>query len=139
MKNNIFRNLKHFKTIIVLTKEQKANIALEFGDMDKFQVIPHHMPKSNQVEYRTRNPYRLIAVSRFEKIKNISEVIDAFGIINKEIPETELLIFGRRAEEQNYKDQIEKLRLNNKAKVFGFTTNVQKEFSEASVSLYTSN
>lgn len=138
MNDNLFKHLDKLKTIIVLTKEQKKDILLKFDHVDKFKVIPHHMAESKQNESVKRNPYRLISASRFEKIKNIPEIIEAFALINKEIPETELLLFGRGSEEQSYKDQIEKLGLTGKAKVAGFTTDVHKEFSEASISLYTS-
>ncbi len=136
--NNIFNNLDKHKNIIVLTNEQKQDIVSEFGNEEKFHVIPHHMTKSKNTEKSVRDPFQIITASRFDKIKNIEDAIKAFEIINKKFPETTFKIFGRGEEEENYKKLISDLNLDNKVKLMGFSTNIQKDFSESSISLYTS-
>jgi len=137
---NIFSHLEHHSNIVVLTEEQKQDIVDEFGHAEKFTVIPHHMSKSIFDARVERKMNRLVTLSRWDESKNITGIIEAFSIVNKVRPETELLIFGRGSNEiiREYKEKISSLGLEESAKIVGFTTNATKEYREASISLYAS-
>ncbi len=63
--------------------------------------------------------------SQLTKVKNINALIEAFKLLNRNFPDTKLIITGSGYEEENLKKIVNEMNLQNKVIFHGFTNNPQ--------------
>ena len=63
--------------------------------------------------------------AQLTKVKNIDSLIKAFEIIQRDFSNTKLIITGSGYEEENLRDMVEKINLENKVVFHGFTNEPQ--------------
>jgi len=78
--------------------------------------------KSIQIVNDLPNQY-ILFVGRFDKVKNIPFLIDAFKLFNKKFPEIKLLLIGGGSELDVIVDYIDQADLKNKIELLGIKSN----------------
>ena len=81
----------------------------------------------------------IVTTGRLTEQKNHILLIDAFSEVVKKHPEYKLKIYGHGNLEQQLKDKINKLNLNNKVLLMGQTDNVKKELEKCEIYVLSSN
>ncbi len=81
----------------------------------------------------------IISVGRLTPQKNFSLLIYSFGEVNKDYPESKLIIYGEGPERDNLETLIQKLGLNNKVFLPGNIDDIKKEMSKAEIFVLSSN
>lgn len=136
--NDLFDNLDIFKYIIVLTDEQKYDIAERIGSTENFISIPNVVQKSKVSGDIQKKENLVVSISRLEGVKNLEHAIKAFRKVVDNIPNAQYHIYGYGSLEGNLKKQILELGLENNVFIKGFCENSQIKFSEAVCSVMTS-
>lgn len=75
---------------------------------------------------------RAIAVGRLNRQKGFDMLVEAWALIEKEVPDWELDIYGQGLLKDDLQSQIDKLGLRN-VNLRGFTNDVHKEYMESSL------
>jgi GalNAc-alpha-(1->4)-GalNAc-alpha-(1->3)-diNAcBac-PP-undecaprenol alpha-1,4-N-acetyl-D-galactosaminyltransferase len=89
---------------------------------------PLPTPPNVQIDYENRV---IVSVGRLDKLKNLALIIKAFARVNA--PNWELRIFGTGEEEQNLRQLITELDLQNRIFLKGLTQNVYAALAQASI------
>lgn len=134
----ILNNLDKFDSLIVLTNQQKVDIAKRFGYADKIHVIPHMYEISREPDFSNRDLSRAVMLSRFSEEKQIDHAIHAFRKVCDVMPDKKLEIYGTGAEAQNLQSIIKQLNLENNVFIKDYATNVDEIFSTSAVSILSS-
>lgn len=104
-------------------------------------IIPNAVNENenfNSKNVLNENENTFIAVGRLNKQKNYPLMITAFAEVSKKYPEYKLKIFGEGSLKKELKDLILSLNLNN-VELCGFSKEINKELSNASIFLMTSD
>lgn len=150
----LIENIQNVDAIAVLTEKQKSDIVERFGQNEKIHVIPNytevHVPRITGIRstiaytrykrnyIKTRDLNKVVIVSRFSKLKNITHSIKAFSKVVQHVPEAKLEIWGHGNYSKKYKQEIKKLNLNKSVKLKGYTRKPNKVYQSAAFSLMTS-
>ncbi|MCY7998927.1 glycosyltransferase [Bacillus haynesii] len=135
---DFFNHIHDYSAVVFLTEEQKNDIISQFGASDKFFAIPHHAPKVIAKDTQ-RDSRSVVFVARYEKMKNQDHAIKAFKKVVDKIPDAKLELYGRGSEEQNLKNLIKELGLENNVLLKGFSADVYSVFFKSTLSLVTSD
>ncbi|KGF36656.1 glycosyltransferase family 4 protein [Hoylesella buccalis] len=81
---------------------------------------------------------QVIAVGRLTKVKGFDFLIDAWGKVNKEHPDWELVIYGDGEERSNLQRQIENLGLSSVIQMPGRTKELVSKYAASSIFILTS-
>ena len=137
--NSAVEVLKRADALIVLSTVDKKFWSY-FSDNVHF--IPNPVTVNNPPsEPAALNTHNILFVGRFDKGKRVDHAIHAFAKVNKEIPDSNLIIVGdsNASDVKNDIDAaIRKHGLQKKVKLAGFQSDVGKYFSEAAVLVITS-
>lgn len=150
----LIENIQNVDAIAVLTEKQKSDIVERFGQDKKIHVIPNytevHVPRITGIRstiaytrykrnyIKTRDLNKVVIVSRFSKLKNITHSIKAFSKVIQHVPEAKLEIWGHGNYSKEYEQEIKKLNLNKSVKLKGYTRKPNKVYQSAAFSLMTS-
>lgn len=138
--NNFYlEKLDEIDGVIVLSPQQKSDIAERFGNEDKLHFIPHtvnYFPKT--VPFSQRKPYKVVAAGRLGSEKRFDLMIHIFSRVVAVIPEATLEIFGKGGLKNELQVQIERLNLTNNVFLRDYTNDIYAEFASAKCSLMTS-
>ena len=150
----LINNISNVDAIAVLTEKQKQDITDRFGHERKVFAIPNftqvQVPKVTGIRslidnvryiknYRsTRDMKKAVIISRFSKLKNIDHGIKAFEKVLERVPEAKLEIWGQGDYAAEYEKLISELGLSKSVKVKGYTTNADRKYQSAALSLMTS-
>nr|WP_281414524.1 glycosyltransferase [Pseudarthrobacter albicanus] len=85
-----------------------------------------------------RDPKKVVMVSRFDHVKGQIPVLSAFKEVLKIVPDAQLELYGRGADERKIRDEIDRLGLGDSVNIPGFTADASQVFSEAAVSIVAS-
>ncbi|MBY0184632.1 glycosyltransferase [Bacillus altitudinis] len=135
---DFFNHLHEYSGVVFLTEEQKQDIIREFGESKKYYAIPHHAPIIDK-SHITRDPYKVVTVGRFEKMKNQDHVIKAFQRVIKKVPQARLELYGRGSQEEYLRSLINELNLQNYVTIKGFSDDVYNVFYQSSISIVPSD
>ncbi len=98
-------------TIISLGIKPEKISTVVFGiDPEIFNTLHRNIDKGKYIITSTRN---------FEKVYNISDLIDAFAIVKKEIPVAFLNLIGSGSLENEVKAKVDECKLEDSVKFFG--------------------
>lgn len=133
----LFSNLDIFEKVIILTEEQKRDIVEQFGNDEKFSVIPHIAePVEDQVkEYKK---HHAVTMGRYAHQKALHEAIHAFKFVVEEIPDATYSIYGYGELKDDLQKLINELGLEKNIFLEGFTLNSIKNYQESACSILTS-
>ncbi|WP_054711350.1 glycosyltransferase [Bacillus sp. JCM 19041] len=135
--NYVFKRIKKFDAIIVLSEKQKQDIKAQYGEHSNIFVIPNAI-SINDYERGPRKDGSVIMVTRLEPEKSIERAIKMFPLVVEKVPNAELNIFGKGS----LKEELEKCIKDNDMEehVFlrGYSRNVKQELKRATLSLLTS-
>lgn len=86
-----------------------------FAKFDLRATAIYNFPDTGKFSFRPRKPLRPVFLSNrnFEKHYNVGCILRAFEMIQKKVPEAELLIAGSGSEEKSLKNLAEELELIN--------------------------
>lgn len=131
--DDVKNNLSYFEKIIVLTKQQKQCLDLEWGASDKTVVI------SNVINYYNlpntmENRLKYVSIGRYAPVKNMSDMIKAIRIVSEKYPEVSLDLFGYGPDKEKLIKEAEGLNVT----VNDFCTNAQEVMAKYSGYLLTS-
>ncbi|GIN85357.1 putative poly(glycerol-phosphate) alpha-glucosyltransferase [Heyndrickxia sporothermodurans] len=130
--------MNDFDANVFLTNEQKNDIERRFGLRTTYHVIPHSASKVKVSSNVKRDYLKAVVVARFSAWKNIDHAIRAFSGVVKKFPEAKLEIWGFGKREEELKELINNLDLNENVFIKGFTTNSYEVFQGAAFSVMTS-
>lgn len=82
---------------------------------------------------------KVVSVGRLHASKRFDNLIRAFSMILPSFPEYELVIYGEGGNREELENLIEGLSLNDKVKLPGFRTDVNKEIANASLFVMSSD
>jgi glycosyltransferase involved in cell wall biosynthesis len=128
--------IENFKgeAILTSTNVHKKQIYTDVTPSAEIHVIPHFCETTPVTEAKRKN---LVTVSRLElKGKPIQECIEAFCQIKDEFPETDYLIYGLGAGEQELEAQIARLGCGDRIQLAGYTAEPLNVFRHALASVY---
>ena len=140
----ILKDIGNNDAFIILTKKQKKDIMMEFGDYGNLYTIPNFVIK-NELLNIDKNPNKISIFSRIAPEKNLEDAIKSFKIVVKKRKNARLEIFGRatapreKTELKKIKKQIKKLGLKNNVFIKGYTNDVNQEMEESIATILTSN
>ena len=133
----LFSNLDIFEKVIILTDEQKGDIVEQFGNQEKFKVIPHIAEPVENVgtDYKK---HHAVTMGRYAHQKALHEAIHAFKFVVDEIPDATYSIYGYGELKDDLQKLINELGLKKNVFLEGFTLNSIKNYQESACSILTS-
>ena len=138
--NHTLASMLSFWDYYILNKVKKADCVVTLTQEDKefwrsyakrIEVIPNILtitPKK-VVDYRAK---RIIAAGRFVHQKGFDLLLDAWHMINKDISDWHLYIFGNENREP-YQKIVDKYQMNDNTHLMGATKDIAEEFSKSSI------
>ncbi len=138
--NHTLASLLSFWDYYILNKVKKADCVVTLTQEDKefwesyakrIEVIPNILtitPKK-VVDYRTK---RIIAAGRFVHQKGFDLLLEAWHMINKDVSDWHLYIFGNENREP-YQKIVDKYQMNDNTHLMGATKDIAEEFSKSSI------
>lgn len=131
--NNIF-TFRNYDRIVVLTEAEKTGAWARFNNIS---VIPNPLIKP-ALRQSTCQEKIAITAARFSWIKNFESLINIWAKVVLRHPDWVLQLWGQGPDEGPMKEQIERMGLQNHILIMGYTSEVQKKMSEASIFVLTS-
>ena len=124
----ILRKIKKADCVVTLTQEDK-----EFwrSYTKRIEVIPNILtitPKK-VIDYRTK---RIIAAGRYVHQKGFDLLLEAWHLINKNVSDWHLYIFGNENRDP-YQKIVDKYHMNDNTHLMGVTKDIEEEFSKSSI------
>lgn len=124
----ILRKIKKVDCVVTLTQEDK-----EFWRTyaKRIEVIPNILtitPKK-VIDYHAK---RIIAAGRYVHQKGFDLLLEAWHLINKNISDWHLYIFGNENREP-YQKIVDKYQMNDNTHLMGATKDIAEEFSKSSI------
>lgn len=136
----LYANMEKFDRIVFLTEEQKEDIADQFGDSDRYQVISHFAePVSEEKEWESKDLKLAVSIARYVPQKRIDEAIKAFVLVVKEIPDAEYHVYGYGPLKEELETMVNQLNLDNHVFLHDFSSNPTAVFQNAACSILTSD
>ena len=124
----ILKKIKKVDCVVTLTQEDK-----DFWKTyaKRIEVIPNILTITPQkvIDYRTK---RIIAAGRYVHQKGFDMLLEAWNIINKNVSDWHLYIFGNENRER-YQKIVDKYKMNNNTHLMGATKDIAEEFSKSSI------
>lgn len=138
--NYLYANMEKFDRIVFLTDEQKEDVADQFGESDRYQVISHFAePVSEEKGWESKDSKLAVSIARYMPQKRIDEAIKAFALVVKEIPEAEYHVYGYGPLKEELETMVNQLNLDNHVFLHDFSHNPTIIFQNAVCSILTSD
>ena len=126
--DNVFV-LKKYDRIVVLTEAEKTGAWKHFNNIS---VMPN--PLVSQIpDCSTCETKIAITAGRFEWVKNFESLINIWAKVTLRHPEWVLQLWGQGPDEEKLRAQIERMGMQGHIFIMGYTSEMQKRMSEASV------
>jgi len=136
---HLCENNKEFDGIIMLTKEAALDFSNLYGGADKLFVSPHPYPHMiSKTDFNKRNTKKAVVVARLDPLKQVNLAIELFPLVTQSLPEATLDIYGRGPEEENLRNRIKELGMENNIFLKGYTDEPLAAFNTAVLSITTS-
>lgn len=124
--------------IVVLTEEQKSDIAQRFGE-GNIWTIPHsHHVVRDVLPLEKRNPMKVVYLARYSVEKQHELALKAFRSVVDRVPEAELHLYGFGEKKQAIIDNIKTLNLSDHVFVHDFLHDIGLAYKDAALSIMTS-
>lgn len=122
------RTLNKFDKIVVLTEQDAEEWKVYFGNV---MSIPN--PLTIAPISADTNAKKVLAVGRFTAQKGFDYLINAWAIVQKKFPDWKLNIYGHGELEEELRQQIKKLNLEDHIQLCTPRKDINKVFSEHSI------
>lgn len=122
------RTLNRYDKIVVLTEEDEKEWAVYF---DNVTNIPN--PITIEPIAADSTIEKVLAVGRHTEQKGFDYLVDAWAIVNKTFPHWQLDIYGHGELEEERKQQIKNLGLENNIHLYPPSKEINKVFSQHSI------
>ena len=120
---------KKYDKIVLTTKADKTG---SWENWDKVTIIPNsvspYLGKMSGCESKTA-----ISAGRLHSLKNFQSLINVWKLVHLKHPDWKLQIWGEGEERKKLQNQIERMGLTNVVQLMGYTPDLRKKMSEASV------
>jgi glycosyltransferase involved in cell wall biosynthesis len=132
------------KRIVTPSQNSKKDIANDFNcNLGKISVINNGLDTDIFSPYNNieRKPYRLITTASADvPLKGLDFTLNSLSILQKSLPEIELVVIGQLKEDGHTSRLIKKLNIQNKVKFkTGLTKEgIAKEYAKSSISIVSS-
>ena len=132
------------KRIVTPSQNSKKDIANDFNcNLDKISVINNGLDTDIFSPYDNieRKPYRLITTASADvPLKGLDFSLKSLSILQKSLPEIELIVIGQLKEDGHTSRLIKKLNIQNKVKFKTSLTKegIAKEYAKSSISIVSS-
>ena len=136
-----FRKFLYPRAVKIVCQTRSIASQMPCGLRNNVVVIPNACPTVKGKANTGVSPdemYRAIAVSRLEKKKGLSELIDAFARIAYRFPRWRINIYGKGREESALKEKIREYELDDNIFLMGTTTNIVAELHQSHLFLFPS-
>jgi poly(glycerol-phosphate) alpha-glucosyltransferase len=129
-------NRQQFDRIIFLTNAERDDFLAIYGDAGNTAVIPHPYPYPVvRADFDRRDHRKAVAVTRLDALKQNNIAVDIFKIAVEKLPDVKLEIYGHGEKEDELREQIKALNLENNVFLMGLTNDPIPLFSEAALYL----
>ncbi|MDR2348468.1 MAG: glycosyltransferase [Bifidobacteriaceae bacterium] len=122
--------------LVLLTPQQREDIAARFGFCDRLRVIPHAAAAAAGAADPI--PGRVVMVARLSPEKDIAAAIRAFAQVARVRPDASLEIWGDGPEEAHLRRLVQELGLDGAVRLAGYAPGAAAAFAAAECSLLTS-
>jgi len=112
--NPIFGNVDKLAKFVCLTEDTKEDIVDQFGEPDKFVVIPHFQDQVTLDDQIQKEEGLVVSLARYCHQKNLSDSIKAFKKVAREVPNAKYELYGYGPEEQKLRNLINRYRLQDR-------------------------
>ena len=134
---NLIDALNDFDTCVVLSEQFKRQIS-NYSSL-KVVAIPNSLgevslPEVKSLPVLQRKPI-IVFVGRFESVKRIELLLQAWKIVTAKIPEWSLHLYGDGSLRANLQKFIEKNQLSSSCRLMGISNNVNAIFAGARLSI----
>ena len=127
-------NMKRYDRVYLLTEEDRQG----WKNREKVSVMPN--PNSFVPDQSTSGKAKkVIAVGRYTRPKRFDRLLSIWHQVAARFPDWSLEIWGEGEEREKLEKQIEQLGLKETAFLKGYTSDIQKQLSNASVFALTSD
>ncbi len=134
----VLEDIDSSDAVVVLTEEQKSDIALRFGQ-GNIWTIPHsHHVVNRGWPFEKRNAMKVVYLARYSVEKQHDLALKAFRSVVDRIPEAELHLYGFGEMKQAIIDNIKSLNLVNNVFVHDFVHDISLAYKDAALSIMTS-
>lgn len=106
-------------------KKEKARVIYNFCDVEKVVALSKEKI-SEKLEEKIRGKKVIINIGRLEKQKGQDYLLKAFKKVLNKIPNAFLIILGKGSLEEELKNEIKKLNLENNVEIIGYVENPYK-------------
>lgn len=128
----IYDNVKSHDAIIVLTEEQKSDLVLRYGELENCYILSHSFYGKNiSLDFKARDLKKVVSIARFDEQKQNIHLIKAFKKVVDKISDARLELYGFGEKENEMRELISKLNLEENVIIKGFTNNVPEVLSTA--------
>ena len=124
-------------TLVLQTEDSKAYFPSDI--VKKSVIIGNPLTSKLPDVYEGVREKKIIGAARLIEEKNHPLLIDAFSIFSKTHPEYTLEIYGKGELEQELKDQIKRLGIEDKAQIMQFASDLHDRIRKASIFVSASN
>lgn len=146
MSGTLLRRINNYFYLQTL-KKCHLLIALTKGDADCWkQYISHVTSVPNavsfyceQLDFKSREQGRIIAVGRFHPQKRFDRLIDAFSKIASKYPLWHIDIFGEGPDLETLQNQIDALNLHSRIRLMSPTKDIQSEYQRSELFVFSSD
>ncbi|MFC6206070.1 glycosyltransferase [Levilactobacillus tongjiangensis] len=143
LKHNVYEftleHPEHWDRMIVSTDKQKKDLLARFTNLPQVVTIPVGYAVPHKVDFKMRNPHRIIGVARYSPEKNLMHQIQAVERLIPEFPDIELHLYGHGNQvADELRKYIQEHQLTKNVFLRGFKTDLTEEYKQASLALLTS-
>jgi glycosyltransferase involved in cell wall biosynthesis len=132
--DGVIRGIPHCDSLVVLTEAQLKDLNEQFP-FDRYTAIGNPVSVDSGGEDVAREENLAVVVARLHSVKRIKNIIRAFAKVVEKKQDACLEIWGSGEQEEELKNEINCLGMQESIKLMGFATDVSSIFRRASVSL----
>ncbi|GEN89739.1 glycosyltransferase [Oceanobacillus sojae] len=134
----LLKDISKFSAVVLLTKEQLKHVVNQFGIYKNLYRIPHYATEKKNSLFKKKDYSKVVVISRFIPLKRIMDILEAFKLVNTELPTVKLEIWGDGEEKELYQKFIDDNNLEEAVELKGYTNNPNETFYSGGVSIITS-
>lgn len=123
---------------VFLTNAQRRDAEEHYGFSPNWLVIPHAAPEPVAALGVSRDPDLVVMLTRLHHQKRVEDAIRAWPMVLSRRPSARLEIHGDGGQSAMLDDLITELGLRDSVSLEGYTTDPNRQFQRASLSLLTS-
>jgi len=117
--------------LVVLGKNDYNNYVTHYKNIQRIEYIYN----ASEMDFSSNadiDSHKMIAVGRLDYQKGFDMLIDAWGRIEKEIPDWSMEIYGEGSDKEELQSKIDNLHLQH-IKLMGYSKNIKEKMLESSV------